>query len=173
MSDDYKVRVATPEDIHELMEMGIAANDEIGVAKANPQKLLFDIWPMLHRQGGIIGVIGKPGERIEGGIVLKVMSLWYSDEEWLEERIVYVRPEYRHGGRSEEEHSRSRKLAEFAKWCADELRIPLVVGISTSVGFKGKAKLYRRFFGEQAGAYFLYGRRHHRDGFIHSAVAAE
>lgn len=173
MSDELKVRVATPEDVHELMEMGLAANDEIGVAKANPQKLLFAIWPLLHQQGGIIGVIGKPGQKIEGGIVLKVMSLWYTDEEWLEELIVYVRPEHRRGGRSEEEHSRSRKLAEFAKRCADELELPLVMGISTSIGFKGKAKLYERFFGEQAGAYFLYGRRHHRDGFIQTAAAAE
>jgi len=165
MSDEFKVRVATPEDVHQLMEMGIAANDEIGIAKANPEKLLLDIWPALHRQSGIIGVIGKPGQRIEGGIVLKITNLWYSDEEFLEERIVYVRPEYRRGGRSLGIKSRAGKLIEFAKKVSDEMQMPLAVGISTAIGFRGKARMYEHFFGPQAGAFFLYGRQHHKDGF--------
>lgn len=173
MTDEIKVRIATPEDVHQLMEMGIAANDEIGIAKANPEKLLYDIWPALHRKEGIIGVIGEPGKIIEGGIVLKITNLWYSDEEFLEERIVYVRPQYRRGGRSGEKHCHSRKLAEFAKMTSDSLGLPLVMGISTAIGFKGKARLYERIFGEQAGAFFMYGRRHHKDGFVPVAEAAE
>ena len=173
MSDDIKVRIATPEDLHQVMEIGIAANDEVGIAKANPQKLLYEVWPLLHRQGGIIGVIGKPRGLIEGGIALRVQPLFYSDEDFLEERLVYVRPEFRAGGGGDgQTRSRSRALLEFAKKTADELEIPLVMGISTSVGFKGKAAMYKRFFGPQAGAFFLYGRRHYNDGPFSPAVSA-
>lgn len=165
MSDDIKVRIATPEDLDQVMELGIAANDEVGIAKANPQKLLYEVWPLLHRQGGLIGVIGKPHGVLEGGIALRVQPLFYSDENFLEERLVYVRPEFRAGGNSDGSNkSRSRSLLEFAKKAADELEMPLIVGISTSIGFKGKAAMYKRFFGPQAGAFFLYGRRHFSDG---------
>lgn len=174
MSDEYKVRIATPDDVHQLMEMGIAANDEVGICKANPEKLLMDIWPALHRQGGIIGVIGAPGKTIEGGIVLKITNLWYGDEEFLEERVIYVRPEYRKAKpRSNDNKSRFGLLVEFAKKTSDELRIPLAVGISTSIGFKGKARMYEHYLGEQAGAFYLYGRAHYKDGFVPSVEAAE
>ena len=172
MSDDIKVRIATPEDLPEVMEIGIAANDEVGIAKANPQKLLYEVWPLLHRQGGLIGVIGKPRGIIEGGIALRVQPLFYSDENFLEERLVYVRPEFRAGGGEGPSKSRSRALLEFAKKAADELEMPLIMGISTSVGFKGKAAMYKRFFGPQAGAFFLYGRRHYSDGPFSPAVSA-
>lgn len=173
MTDEVKVRTATPEDVHQLMEMGIAANDEVGICKANPEKLLLDIWPALNLHDGIVGVIGKPGEIIQGGIVLKVTNLWYSDEQFLEERVVYIRPEYRRGGRSGEKHCHLRKLVEFAKNAADRIGVPLAVGISTSIGFEGKAKQYERLLGPQTGAFFLYGRRHYKDGFVPSVEAAE
>jgi hypothetical protein len=177
MTQEFKVRTATPDDVHQLMEMGIAANDEIGIARANPEKLLMDIWPALHLHGGIIGVIGAPGKTIEGGIVLKITNLWYSDEDFLEERIVYIRPEFRKGGRTLGPtggvKSRFGKLIEFAKNTSDRLEIPLAVGISTSVGFKGKARMYEHYFGEQAGAFYLYGRKHHKQGFAPEMQAAE
>jgi hypothetical protein len=175
MSDEYKVRIATPDDVHQLMEMGIAANDEVGISKANPERLLMDIWPALHLQGGIIGVIGAPGKTIEGGIVLKITNLWYGDEEFLEERVVYIRPEYRNvkPRSNKEQKSRFGMLIEFAKKTSDELQIPLCVGISTAIGFKGKARMYQHYLGEQAGAFYLYGRKHHKDGFVPSVEAAE
>jgi len=178
MSDEYKVRIATPDDVHQLMEMGIAANDEVGIAKANPETLLMDIWPALHLDGGIIGVIGKPGKIIEGGIVLKITNLWYGDEEFLEERVVYIRPEFRKGDRERGPGgggviSRFGRLIEFAKETSDRLQIPLCVGISTAIGFKGKARMYQHYLGDQAGAFYLYGRKHHKDGFVPSVEAAE
>ena len=172
VTEDLKVRTATPDDVHQIMEMGLAANNEIAVFKANPQKILQDIWPALHCQGGIIGVIGKPGKVIEGGIFLKLTSLGYSDDLFLDERIVYVRPEFRRGGRPDEKHCHSRKLCEFAKETSDKLGIPLIMGIATSVGFRGKARMYKRFFGRQAGAFFVYGKKHHEE-MAKQLVAAE
>ena len=46
------------------------------------------------------------------------------------------------------------------------MKMPLTVGISTSIGFKGKARMYQHYLGDQAGAFFLYGRQHHKDGFV-------
>lgn len=174
MSDELKVRIATPDDVHQVMEMGLAANDEIAAFKANPKKLLFDIWPALHRQGGIIGVIGKPGQVIEGGIYLKISAFGYSDDMFLDERIVYVRPEFRKGGRSDEKHCHSRKLCDFAKQTSDELDLPLIIGISTTVGLQGKAKMFERFFGDPAGMFYYYGKKKHHERVAESAaIAAE
>ena len=171
MSEDIKVRIATPADIHQVMELGIAANEEIGVAKANPAKLLEDVWPALHRDGGIVGVIGKPGQVIEGGVLLRISNLWYSDELFLEERVVYVRPEFRKT--TSHKGGRGRILCEFSKSVADSMGIPLVIGIATALGLKGKTRSYERVFGPPAGAFFLYGRNHFSDGFNPSGIAAE
>ena len=167
MTDGIKVRIATPADIDEVMQLGIMANDEIGIAKANPAKLFWDVWPALHRDGGIVGVIGKPGGFLEGGVFLRVSNLWYSDEMFLEERVVFVRPEFRNS-----KGGRGRKLCEFSKNVSDSMGIPLAIGIATSIGLKGKARLYERVFGPQAGAFFVYGRKHYTEGFTPSPEAA-
>lgn len=154
MKDDVNVRVATPEDVHAVMDLGMMACAENGVFSPNPEKVLYDIWPALNCDGGIIGVIGAPGSQLEGFVLLRTGALWYSDAPILEEKIVFVHPKYRSA-----KGGRARKLCEFSKKASDEIGLPLVIGIVSNSRTKSKVKLYERVFGEPAGAFFLYGAR--------------
>lgn len=150
---DITVRVATPDDVHQIMDLCMLASDENGFVRPEPKKLLEEIWPALHRSHGIIGVIGEPGaDHFEGGILLRTCKLWYSDQLVLEERGVFVHPEYRNA-----KGGRARKLCEFAKTASKMLEMPLLIGILSNDRTAGKVRLYERIFGKPTGAYWLCG----------------
>jgi hypothetical protein len=151
--DGLQLRLGTPEDVHEVMKLAIAAAEENGLVNASAELLLRTVWPCLNGDHGLVGCIGKRGgSEIEGMVVLNIGTLFYSPEPALEEKVVYVRPEFRNatGGRA-------RKLCEFSKSAADKLQLPLIIGVFSSTSTRAKCDLYRRIFGEPAGLYFLYG----------------
>jgi len=152
MIDDVKVRIGTPEDLEQIMEMAFLVCKENGIAYPNVDKIVADIWPSLHQEGGLLGVIGKPGERLEGFVLLRVATLWYTDFEILEEKTVFVRPEFRSAS-----GGRARKLCEFSKKVQQELKMPLLIGVISNQRTESKVRLYRRVFGKPAGAFFLHG----------------
>ena len=154
MTEDVVVRIGTPDDVHAIMDLSIMACSENGVSSPNPERVLYELWPSLHCDGGIVGVIGNPGAQLEGFVLLRMGTLWYSDSPIVEERIVFVHPKYRSA-----KGGRARKLCEFSKKTADELGMPLVIGIVSNSRTKSKVRLYERVFGEPAGAFFLYGAR--------------
>lgn len=151
---ELKVWVGNPEDVDAIMELALEACEENGFVAPNPERLLGDIWPALNRDKGIIGIVGVPGEKPHGAILLRIGQLWYSDEPVLEEKAVFINPAYRaaKGGRA-------RKLCEFGKKVADELGIPLIIGVLSNHRTEGKIRMYQRIFGEPSGAYFLYGKQ--------------
>lgn len=153
--DDLKLRIGTPDDMHEVMSLAIAAAKENGLVDANQVLLAKTVWPALNQDHGLVGCIQKKsGGEIEGMVVLQVGTLFYSDQPCLEEKVVFVKPEYRaaKGGRA-------RKLCEFSKSAADKLGLPLIIGVFSSVETQAKISLYKRIFGEPVGLYFLYGGR--------------
>ena len=148
---DVRVRVGTPEDVHQIMDLCMLASDENGFVRPEPMKLLQEVWPALHRDGGMIGIIGEPGaQHFEGGILLRTCKLWYSDQTVLEERGIFVHPEYRNA-----KGGRARKLCEFAKMASEKLNMPLLIGVLSNSRTEGKVRLYERIFGKPAGAYWL------------------
>lgn len=154
MADELKVWVGTPDDVDDIMDLAISACAENGFVRPNPMKLLAEIWPALNRDRGIIGIVGLPGQKPHGAILLRIGSIWYSDDEILEERAVFIHPDYRSA-----KGGRARKLCEFGKKVADELGIPLTIGVLSNERTEGKVRMYERIFGKPAGAYFLYGVR--------------
>ena len=151
---DTGVRIGTPDDVDGMMEIALAACAENGFVDPNPQRLLAEIWPALNRDHGIVGIIGNPGERLEGAVLLRVGTMWYSDRQVLEEKAIFIAPEFRsaRGGRA-------RRLCEFSKQAADGLGLPLIIGVLSNHRTAGKVRMYRRIFGEPSGAFFLYGAR--------------
>jgi hypothetical protein len=115
------------------------------------EKVLGLVWGALTQENGLIAVIGKPGERIEGGILLVLGSLWYSDDKVLEERGIFINNDFRSS-----KGGRARRLCEFAKETAKKLGIPLMVGAITNDRTEAKMRLYERQFGKPAGFFFLY-----------------
>jgi len=154
MTDEVKVRVAIPEDVDGVMELLMMVCRENGLFEPDLNKVLADIWPCLHQSSGVIGVIGEIGQALEGLVLLKIGSLWYSNEEIVEERTVFVHPKFRkaRGGRA-------NKLCHFSKKVADELGLTLIIGILSNQRTESKTKLYNRVFGAPAGAFYLYGQR--------------
>ena len=149
---DIHVRVGTPEDLEGCMALFVQANEENGIAPLDPEKLLSVVWPSLHQDGGIIGVIGEPGKKPEGVVLLRIESLWYSTAEVLAEKLVFVGENFRSA-----KGGRAAKLCEFCKKVSDELGMPLIAGIISNDRTKGKIRMYQRHLGEPAGAFFVHG----------------
>ncbi len=154
MTDTLTVRTGTLNDLEEMMELAMMACDENGFANPSQIKLLQDIYPALCQDHGIVGIVGEPGGIIEGAVLLRIGSPWYSDDVIIEEKAVFVHPDYRaaKGGRA-------TRLIEFAKKVADDLGLPLAMGVLSNARTASKIRSYRRLFGEPTGAYWLHGAR--------------
>jgi hypothetical protein len=149
---DLQIRIAVPADMDEIMALAMSACEENGFLNPNPAKLAAEIWPALNLDHGICAVIGKPGGKIEGLVLLRIGSMWYSDSPVVEEKAIFIYPEFRaaKGGRA-------KQLCEFSKRVADSLGIPLIIGVLSNNRTKAKVRMYERILGEPAGAFFLYG----------------
>lgn len=152
-----KVRLGTPQDEEALMDLASRAWRENGVMDMNPEKMLGMIRPALYLWQGLVGVIGVPGQKIEAAILLRISQMWYSDSWILEEKAIFVDPEFRKASRSNQDQSHARKLVDFSKEVADSLSIPLLIGVLSNHRTEAKIRLYERHFGAPAGAFFLYG----------------
>lgn len=148
------VELGTPEDVDEMMSIALSACAENGFLNPNPEKLLQDIWAGLNLAQGLVGVIRGEGGGIEGAVLLRVGSNWYSDDWMIEERAIFIRPEYRSA-----KGGRARRLCEFSKWVSDSLGLPLTIGVLSNTRTAAKVRMYERQFGEPAGAFFLYNAR--------------
>ena len=153
MSEELEVRIGTPEDVDDIMNLALSACEENGFVEPNPAKLLQEIWHGLNLERGGVGVIGDRGKP-EGAVLLRIGSMWYSDHEVLEEKAIFIHPDYRSA-----KGGRARRLCEFSKQVADSLGIPLIIGVLSNNRTKAKVRLYERQFGEPSGAFFLYNAR--------------
>jgi hypothetical protein len=149
MTDEVSIRIATPDDLKPVMDLAIMAAEENGFLDASVTRLLNDVWPALNQDHGLVGVVGDP---IEGMVVLRIGTLYYSDQVCIDEKVIYVKPEFRaaKGGRA-------KKLCEFSKHTSDTLGLPLCVGVLSNTRTAAKVRMYERIFGPPAGAFFLYG----------------
>lgn len=154
MTENITVRIGTPEDVHAMMDLALMACDENGFVNPDKEKLLSEIWQGLVRNYGIVGIIGKPNEVIEGAVLLRIGPMWYSHDLVVEEKAIFVHPDYR-----KSKTGRAKILCEFSKQVADELGIPLMIGVLSNNRTQAKIKLYERQFGPPSGAFFLYGAR--------------
>ena len=152
MDDNLEIRLATPADMDEVMKLGFMACEDNGFVDYSPQLLAKEIWPSLHQDNGLLALIGPPQGEIQGFVLLRIGTMFYSNAPCLEEKCLWVHPDHRaaRGGRA-------KKLLDFTKKAADGLGLPLIIGIMTTKRSAGKVALYTREFGPPAGAFFLYG----------------
>lgn len=145
------VEIAGPDDLHEIMTLALAASHENGFVKPNPQKLLREIYPALHRHEGIVGIIRGDDRRIEAAILLRIGEIWYSDERMLEEKAIFVLPEFRQA-----KGGRASRLCEFSKYFSRRMDLPMTIGVLSNERTEAKVRMYMRQFGKYSGVYFLY-----------------
>lgn len=148
---DVTVRVGTASDVVPVMEMAFMTARENGVVSPDKDKVLAEFWPALNLDHGVVGIIGE-AKKPEGYILLRIGTMWYTTEPTLEERVAYVVPQFRNA-----KGGRARKLCEFAKMTAEKLGLPLTIGVLSNIRTEAKIRLYRRIFGEPAGAFWLWG----------------
>lgn len=153
MAEAIEVRVGEPEDVDDIMALALSACEENGFVDPNPTKLLNEIWHGLTLERGVVGILGERGKP-EGAVLLRIGSMWYSDDQVLEEKAIFIHPDYRsaRGGRA-------RRLCEFSKQVADSLGLPLIIGVLSNHRTEAKVRLYERQFGKPSGAFFLYNAR--------------
>ena len=149
--DDLQIRVATVDDLGEIMKLAMEVAKENALFDTSPEHLVKIVWPCLTQQTGLIGVIGKRGGEIEGMVVLVVGSLSYSDTPCVEEKCVFVRKEFRSA-----KGGRAHKLLQFSKRVAEGLSLPLLIGVLSNTETRNKVKMYEREFGEPAGCFWVW-----------------
>ena len=88
--DTLKIRIATTEDMEEIMVLAMTACEENGFLNPNPAKLAAEIWPALVQHNGICGVIGQPDVKIDGLVLLRIGTKWYSDAQLVEEKAIFI-----------------------------------------------------------------------------------
>jgi GNAT superfamily N-acetyltransferase len=153
MTTELQIRLATPDDMPEVMRLAVMACEDNGFLDFNPALLAAEIWPALNVDNGLFAIVGPVGSNaIEGFVLLRIGKMFYSERPVIEEKCLWVHPDHRsaRGGRA-------RKLLEFTKTTADRLGLPLIIGIMSTKRSAGKVRLYERMFGQPAGAFFLYG----------------
>lgn len=168
LSDDIVVRLGTPADIHDIMELAEAVAGENAPAAPSIPKILQGVWGALERKNGLVGVVGPRGGKVQGFVLLKVGPPWYSDERVIEECGVYVHPDWRgaryaapaHDARTQgRAQGRAAMLYKFCKDVADQMGCKLIIGVMSQHRQASKLRYYERFFGKQAGAFFIYDPR--------------
>lgn len=152
--EELIVRVGTVEDMDSIMSLALAACDENGFLNPNPLKLAKEIYPALAQASGLVGIISPKGEKPEGAILLRIGEMWYADQPVVEERAIFIDPKFRQA-----KGGRAKKLCEFGKSVADKLNMPLIIGVLSNHRTEAKVRMYKRIFGEPAGAFFLYNAR--------------
>jgi GNAT superfamily N-acetyltransferase len=156
-SENIHVRVAGPQDYEGIMRLGRMVWHENGVFGLNEEKAANSLLPLLFKDGGIVGVIG-PSDNPEAAVVLRIANYWYADESFLEEVCVFVHPNFRSA-----KGGRARHLVEFAKRVADDIGMPLMIGVLSNTRTEAKMRLYERQFGKPSGVYFLYNAKTGQD----------
>ncbi len=152
------VRIAGPSDEDEIMKLLTVMHAEGGILPLDEMSARKTFHLAFARQGGILGVIGEPGD-IRAMIFLLVSRFWYTRNNHLEELFNFVRPDCRGVNQTY-----ATTLIKFAKECAEEIGIPLTIGILTNHRMAGKVRFYRRVLGEPAGAWFVANSKWNNEG---------
>lgn len=148
------VRAAGPRDAEGIFTLLCAAHEENGWLSMNPLKVRVMVERLVrHEPGDIMGLIGvidgeKPGT-IAGAVALLIDSFWYSDEFFVSERFCFVDKGHRRS-------SYAKDLIQFAKWFADDVNLPLEMGVLSTHRTEAKVRLYRRQL-QYIGGFFAHG----------------
>ena len=142
------VRLALPEDFQGIISLMKKAAAEDSQHCVNDEKVIAMVMRYYNQQGALLAVIGDIGQPV--AYVLSVIDfIWYSDDAQLLELSLFV----------DENHRKStyaKQLMIFAKKAAEGLSLDLTIGVFHNQRTDAKIRLYRRQFGEQIGAYFMY-----------------
>jgi hypothetical protein len=140
------VRVATEKDESRIFEILCLAEKENAMFPMDEDKVIAFIRRATLKDGGIIGIVGEGQAEATVGLIIE--QAWYTTSWSLGERWNFVHPDFR-------KTDHVSKLIGFSKKCADELGLPLDIGILSNIRTEAKIRLYKRHF-KFMGAFFSY-----------------
>ena len=144
---EYDVQLAQPHMAEEITDVLLEGRDEGFVFPPDREIVLEFVKSIMNKNGGLLGVIiGDSG--IEGVIGVKLDKFWFADQWYLVDLFTFVHPEFRRS-------TRAKCLLAFAKKCAKEMNLPLLMGIMSNIRTEAKSRLYERQF-DRAGNYCVY-----------------
>ncbi len=148
------VRIANPSDEPELLHLFRLMHAEGGMRRLDIDCVRATFARAFNRQGGILAVIGSPGQ-IRAMQYLLISRYYYTTEHHIQELWNWVHPDHR-------KTDYCKLLIEHAKKCSDEIsvemgvKVPLIMGVMTPKRMAAKVRRYRMEFGMPVGAFFLY-----------------
>jgi hypothetical protein len=76
-------------------------------------------------------------------VLLRIVTTWSSDELVLEERAIFIHPDFRSA-----KGGRASRMCEFSKRVAERMQLPLMIGVLSNQRTEAKVRLYKRHFGQ-------------------------
>lgn len=142
-----RVRFAERCDFDQIMFLCRQLHEENALLDWNEDLVRRTLMTHFNGTGGLIGVIGEPN-CLEGAILLRMSSEWYSDQPILEELFSFVLPEFR-------KSNNAKDLIDFAGSCATLIGVPRIAKVTSSACTAAKIDLYRRRIGPPIGMVFI------------------
>ena len=156
--DTNNVRKATPADADCIFALWLQMIEEHSKPDVNAAKVRAIIDRYSAEQGGILGVIGQPGD-LKACICLTLDQIWFNDQYQLSILFDFVRPDSRSNKARHANHGFKRKLLNYAKHAADILELELMTGVFTNElatdNIEGKLRIYTKLL-PKAGEFFRY-----------------
>lgn len=147
------VRLAVEKDRDQILHLCRTLHEENGIFPLDESKIVNVLDRAFNEnipeRDAIIGVIGNDNE-LFGCIGIAMHSLWYTyrENQCLDELWNIVHPNYR-------KSNYAKQMILFAKYVADKLRIPLLIGVLSNERTEAKVRLYESLL-PNSGAYFVY-----------------
>lgn len=130
------VRVATSKDEEAVYRLLCMAHEENGMCRMDEDRVRNHIKYAIERKGGVIGVIDGP-TGLEGCLFMILSQWWYSTDWHLDEMCNFVRPDCRRS-------THAKDLINFGKWFAEQMHMPLFIGVLSTHRTEAKVRLYQR-----------------------------
>lgn len=147
--ESFEVRLATPDKINQILDLLALMHEEVHLFPLDREEGIAYVDKLMNKNGGIIGCIEEPN-RVSGVIGLVLDRQWYSKQWFLHEMFTFVHPDLR-------KSTRAKCLLQFAKKCAEDMKLPLVTGITSNYRTAAKIKLYERQF-DRMGSFFIHNK---------------
>lgn len=153
------VRFAGPQDEQNALRLMRIAYAEQPIFSLNEEKMLkiirYCTRPDLDKgKFGGLAVIDGPDGMLEGYLLMLVSQHWFSDDWHIDEISNFVDPAIR-----SKRPGHAKNLISFAKWFAEQMNMPLIMGILSTKRLEAKIKLYGRQL-TPAGAVFVHNTGH-------------
>ena len=145
----FDVRLATPDKLNQILDLLALMHEEVHLFPLDKEEGIMYIDKLMNKNGGIVGCIEEDGT-VNSIIGLVLDKQWYSAQWYLSEVFTFVHPKLR-------KSTRAKSLLHFAKNCAEEMGIPLVMGITSNYRTEAKMKLYERQF-HKLGSFFIHNK---------------